>query len=80
MKPRWQLRLRIGVLVRWFAVKFWLKNQLKRHVWRWLCAILWRLSPRLRQEYETATQQAWAAGLAMTSFTEYVGRRLWPRD
>ena len=72
------MKLRYTLLQRWFGVKFWLRWKLNRCVWRSYVAVLWRMSPRLRQEFDTSTQRAWDVGMAHVNFTEWVGRRVWP--
>jgi len=72
------MRLRYDLLLRWFGVKFWLRWKFNRYVWRTFAAVLWRTSPRLRQEFKSDEQRAWDGGCAFVEFGEWLGRRVWP--
>lgn len=73
-------RIRYAILQYWLGVRFWLRWKFNRLIWRWFCTMLWRTSPRLRQEFLDEERYAWNSGLAFVEFREWLGRRVWPDD
>ncbi len=71
-------KLRYALWLRWANLKHWLTWKFKRLIFRVVFVLIWKVSPRLRQEFKAAEQRAWNDGCAFVEFGEWLGRRVWP--
>ena len=58
---------------------FWpIKIKVKRTLYLAASGLIFRLSPRIQDEYKAYQEQVWGEGYASVDFGEWLAGRIWP--